>query len=846
MATISNSVISRSQREESGQNLSLLQEQALSTIQKLADESWTDHNPADPGITILEVLAFVISDLSYRLGFSVRDLMAWPEKDNVSTETPFWLAPQILPSNAVTLTDYQKLIMDTPGVRAVLLEKNSSSQRYEVMIDSDDSFAINTNAKKMELANTIRHRFLNERNVNEDIANIRYIEKHPVALSLDLVFGSIENPLVVLVDILNRLTRVISPFVDRQSLDDLLNTGLSPDKIFDGPLPSNGFITSDQLKTDIFPQSLFASDLMSALDDVSDLKIVRQLTFITLAAINDGSDDDIDNLSDEVHWRYDIDPEKFGNTQIQSLSLDLTKTLERLTLEIDGQNYILSAEQKEEVIDLIYLANQESQRSSVSYSNTGSSEQLELTQYTQGCYRELAHYQSLQYEFPVIYKLVDDQLNNDIDSSELVKVIQLKGFLTLFDQILCDQFAQLETLKTLLALPSSQTFCELSVLFDKMLASESLTENDGKLFWQAVQALPKTTLSQPLTNISGLKNLLGEYLDEYVGEGFQSYAEPIFSWEQLDRINRSLTHLLARFSESTLDANLLQFQKVFAFYRDSLVTSAPSGMSIGSDFVMKLVALKQATLKASLLADYPRLSRLRSGGANYLNIDIYSHFTASLSHRILRFLGVNKTNTMPLATGNREGFYLLESTLLWPGRNDENLQADANTLYFVMPDWPTRFAHSGFRALLEQQIVRESPAHQNVVVIYLNRVQMSTFEQLFFTWLNAMTQCPFPVYDGSELISLGDTYEMDWLVELVSSLRDCIDNLDFSSGNLSSYLQSAVGTSTIREDFRVAFTPLEFLKPIFAIGEATINPANADVAAFTVDIQTPNRIEELT
>ena len=129
MATISNSVISRSQREETGQNLSLLQEQALSTIQKLADEGWTDHNPADPGITMLEVLAFVISDLSYRLGFSVRDLMAWPAQENVSAATPFWLAPQILPSNAVTLADYQKLIMDTPGVRAVLLEKNSISQR---------------------------------------------------------------------------------------------------------------------------------------------------------------------------------------------------------------------------------------------------------------------------------------------------------------------------------------------------------------------------------------------------------------------------------------------------------------------------------------------------------------------------------------------------------------------------------------------------------------------------------------------------------------------------------------------------------------------------------------------
>lgn len=122
--------IPRSAREQAGQNLPFLQEQALIAIQNFASETWTDHNPSDPGITLLDVLTFVISDLSYRLGFPIRDLMAWPTELSETASEPFWRVPEMLPSNAVTLLDYQKMILDIPYVRSAFLSADPATGRY--------------------------------------------------------------------------------------------------------------------------------------------------------------------------------------------------------------------------------------------------------------------------------------------------------------------------------------------------------------------------------------------------------------------------------------------------------------------------------------------------------------------------------------------------------------------------------------------------------------------------------------------------------------------------------------------------------------------------------------------
>jgi hypothetical protein len=53
-----------------------LRKQGLKNIEKLGSAIWTEYNFSDPGITLLEAVCYAITDLAYRSGFAVKDLLA--------------------------------------------------------------------------------------------------------------------------------------------------------------------------------------------------------------------------------------------------------------------------------------------------------------------------------------------------------------------------------------------------------------------------------------------------------------------------------------------------------------------------------------------------------------------------------------------------------------------------------------------------------------------------------------------------------------------------------------------------------------------------------------------------
>lgn len=91
-------------------NYDLLRGKGLAHLQKLSGKIWTDYNAHDPGVTILEVLSYAVTDLGYRTNFDIRDLLAAPA--SVTDTRNFFTAAQILPNLPVTIRDYRKLLMD--------------------------------------------------------------------------------------------------------------------------------------------------------------------------------------------------------------------------------------------------------------------------------------------------------------------------------------------------------------------------------------------------------------------------------------------------------------------------------------------------------------------------------------------------------------------------------------------------------------------------------------------------------------------------------------------------------------------------------------------------------------
>ncbi len=98
----------------------LLRREGIRHIERLGSAIWTDYNLHDPGITMLEVLAYAITDLGYRSNLPMEDLMTPPSSE--SKRRFFYTAQDILTNGPVTALDYRKILIDIPGVKNAWVE----------------------------------------------------------------------------------------------------------------------------------------------------------------------------------------------------------------------------------------------------------------------------------------------------------------------------------------------------------------------------------------------------------------------------------------------------------------------------------------------------------------------------------------------------------------------------------------------------------------------------------------------------------------------------------------------------------------------------------------------------
>lgn len=92
----------------------LLRREGIRHIERMGSAIWTDYNAHDPGITILEVLCYALTDLGYRTNLSASDLFA--ANPGEPGRRPYYTAAEILPCEPVTARDLRKILIDLPGI----------------------------------------------------------------------------------------------------------------------------------------------------------------------------------------------------------------------------------------------------------------------------------------------------------------------------------------------------------------------------------------------------------------------------------------------------------------------------------------------------------------------------------------------------------------------------------------------------------------------------------------------------------------------------------------------------------------------------------------------------------
>jgi len=98
-----------------------LRREGIEFIEQMGSASWTDYNTHDPGITLLEALCYAITDLAFRTGRDIRDILT-PAKISTDKTKPypgqaFFTPSEILTVNPFTVADFRKLLIDVDALR---------------------------------------------------------------------------------------------------------------------------------------------------------------------------------------------------------------------------------------------------------------------------------------------------------------------------------------------------------------------------------------------------------------------------------------------------------------------------------------------------------------------------------------------------------------------------------------------------------------------------------------------------------------------------------------------------------------------------------------------------------
>ena len=105
------------------QDYAELRDLGLARIQALSGKVWTDHNSHDPGITLLETLAYAITDLGYRTGFSTADLLTRPDGlIGPSSQTGLFPAHEALTCSPITIADHRQVLLRIRDVHNAWLD----------------------------------------------------------------------------------------------------------------------------------------------------------------------------------------------------------------------------------------------------------------------------------------------------------------------------------------------------------------------------------------------------------------------------------------------------------------------------------------------------------------------------------------------------------------------------------------------------------------------------------------------------------------------------------------------------------------------------------------------------
>lgn len=682
--------ISSQPEVETGLNYSELFADGLSYIQSNSSRNWTDYNVHDPGITILELACYALTDLSFRACLPVADLLATATNNAASMAAQFYSARKILPNRALTFLDYRKLLIDLPKVKNAWIApaqqvydvdtvngvlsfprpsgpvgKTVSLQGlYNVTLEySENISAVDKNSTRALVRQTLEA----NRDLCEDFVGIFEVALQYFRLCAEVEVAADAEVAAVQAEIYFYVQEYLAPSVVNRSLDEMLSrmhsdgTPFTPDEIFNGPVLSSGFIDDDELMKSELRQVIYLSDLIAIIMDIKGVLAVRDIVINPEDTTVPVADKWIVPVNSGTKATLDSDP---GHSRIVFYKKNMPIPADATEVESNLYNLQQAAEAKAE---------------------TPTSYDLPIPL---GAFRDPGSYYSFQNHFPMLFGLSEYGLVGGADEARKALAYQLKAYLLFFDQIMANCCAQLANLRALFS-------TEPSIV--------------RTYFSQVVDTFSDSAKIYAVNSASNVDSIMENLMD----------AD--------QRRNRFLDHHIARYAEDFTE---------FAQINRDLGNTSPL-----------------VSVKCAFLAGYPRLSSERGLAYNYslsAPSDLWNSDNISgLERRVASLLGIADCRRRDLTDGT-EGMYLLEMILLRPLSSPDPfvpICSDPNCtdcadcdpysyrIHVILPAYAGRFQQMPFRRFAEEVIRQETPAHIVPRICWINKDDMTDFQAAYRDWI---------------------------------------------------------------------------------------------------------------
>jgi hypothetical protein len=778
-----------------------LRKEGIRLAQELSGELWTDYNLHDPGVTILEQLCYALTDLMYRTEFGMADFLTGQDGGIDFTHQALYPPEQIFPCQAITTNDYRKVIFDSiPEIDNAWVEPANSEHLdglYNIRIRPKDGPAISqeSTGKNGGILDRVRAVYCRNRNLCEDVAEIRALRSEPYALYAAIEISPRRYPADILADIYFKVARHLAPGIGFHRFDDLVKAGMSLEEIFTGPLTSHGFIKEDELTSS--RRLIKLSEIMRIITSIDGVKSIGHLYFKKQETIF-----------------YDC-IEASGQDVVVCLEMPESKADMHVTLYKNGRKHKVDVKEVRERFDKLYFEHRALRHTPQDIAG--------LYRLPKGTFRDLASYYSIQSQFPDMYGINRFGIPDSEPPKRKAQARQLKAYLLIFEQIMANFLAQLHNTSRLYSLEKELNcsyFCQW-LGNDQVPGVEELYHRNGTKPETAVEEILKK-----YDNFEDRRNRILDYLLALYGERFSQSSLRHFNYYfTAGEVDRELIKNKIAFLTHMVELNAKRAGG-FNYQEPSWNTTNVAGLKMKISILLGLPYFHNRSLtvpftkhRLKLISD-DQFTRLKEGALELQFVDLsdvegqiveefdqvpYDASSEEIDHEkiaalfqeivlmknnvvnesFLRF-GVDLTRyrlgsltsednfqvvfqpyddaqwCYLVSYGNKEkaiqsvnllrrflihlniaseGFHLVEHILLRPlGKKQHDNPAIPDDFYpfsmsVVFPSWTARFHNTKFRMLAEETVRINCPAHICPAFYWLDFEKMLQFEILYENWL---------------------------------------------------------------------------------------------------------------